>query len=80
MSPRKTVKIDPNGSLVTHYYGYDIVDIIKKNTNFEVNITYLHDIEQFGIMGVMNECFVLTKNQKITPDLLSNSKIDYYKF
>ena len=70
--------VDPNGSLVTYYYGYDIIEIIKKNTDFKVDLMFLHDIEQFGIVGVMNECFVLTKNEIISPELLSNTKKDYY--
>jgi hypothetical protein len=70
--------INDNKALVTHYWGYDVIDLIKKNTNFIVEIKYLHDVKEFGITGVMNECFVLKKNNIINQSMLSIEKINYY--
>lgn len=44
--------VDNNGSVVTYYYGYDIIDIIKKNTEFsEVKIFFNsnEDLKNYGI-------------------------------
>jgi len=71
--------VNNNKSMVTHYWGYDVIDIIKEYTNFIVEIKYLHNVEEFGIIGVMNECFILKKQNTINTTMLSSDKINYYE-
>jgi hypothetical protein len=50
------------GSIVTYYYGYDIVDMIKNNTNFKVELYFKDDdLLQYGILGKYKDVFLCTK-------------------
>jgi SAM-dependent methyltransferase len=69
--------IDNSGSIVTYYWGYDIKNFIEENSNFNCDIYFKHDIEQFGIMGVMNEAIICKKKDYIDYDI-SNDKQIYY--
>jgi SAM-dependent methyltransferase len=54
--------IDTKGSIVTYYYGYDIVDMIHNNTNFNCEIYFKdNDINKFGIIGVYKDVFICRK-------------------
>ena len=68
----------PNeGSIVTHYWGYDIVDYIKKYTDFEVEIFNINNIEKFGLTGIHNETFICKKNNNIYTNISEFKKIFY---
>lgn len=55
--------IDNSGSVVTHYYGYDIVDMIKENTNFSVEVFFKdNDLLNYGILGKYKDVFLCKKN------------------
>jgi SAM-dependent methyltransferase len=74
---------DPSGSIVTHYWGYDIIEFLKDKTDFIVSIDHLMDNKQNGILGVMNECIVCYKPkipQKKIVDIkeISEDKKKYY--
>ena len=69
--------IPSEGSLVTHYWGYDIVDYIKKYTNFEVEIFNNNNIEKFGLTGIHNEVFICKKNNNIHTNISEFKKIFY---
>ena len=69
----------PNlGSIVTHYWGYNILDYIKKYTNFEVEIFNINNIEKFGLTGIHNEVFICKKNNNIHNNI-SNFKKKFYE-
>lgn len=54
--------IDNSGSIVTQYYGYDIVDMIKNNTHFKVELYFKDDdLLQYGILGKHKDVFLCTK-------------------
>lgn len=77
-----------NKSIVTYYWGYDIIDFIKKYTDFEVEINHLKDLHEYGICGIYNETIICKKVEKslinkktnfiITENMLSNDKINFY--
>ena len=55
--------IDQTGSVVTYYYGYDLVETIKNNTPFEVQVFFHNgDLLPFGIEGIFKDVFVCKKN------------------
>jgi hypothetical protein len=71
---------DNSGSIVTYYWGYDVKDFIENNSNFKVEIYFKHDIEQFGIMGVMNEATICKKLDNDIDDISETKKIYYNNF
>ena len=52
---------DNSGSIVTYYWGYDVIQFIENNSNFKAELCFKHDVENFGIIGVMNEAVVCKK-------------------
>ena len=68
---------DNSGSIVTYYWGYDVKEFIEKNSEFKVDMYFKHDVEQFGILGVMNEATVCKKNDNSIYDV-SFTKKKYY--
>jgi SAM-dependent methyltransferase len=54
--------IDNSGSIVTYYYGYDIINMIEKNTNFKVEL-FLKDDEllHHAVLGKYKDVFLCTK-------------------
>lgn len=70
---------DPEGALLTFYWGYDIINYIKENSPFRnVNIFFKEgDLETFGIIGVMNEVIVCQKPSEIEKPL-TLAKEKYY--
>jgi len=56
--------VSNKGCVVTYYYGYDILNIIEKESKFKCDIFFHNkDIEKYGIMGVYNEVIVCYKNK-----------------
>jgi len=54
--------IDNSGSVVTYYYGYDIVNIIEENTKFKVETFFKEDeLLNYGILGKYKDVFLCTK-------------------
>jgi SAM-dependent methyltransferase len=56
--------IDPNGSLVTIDYGYDIHEEIAKWTNFSVEIVRFHKPE-IGVIGEYTEVVICSKTKLV---------------
>lgn len=56
--------IDASGSLVTYYYGYDLIDMINNETEFSCDVFFKNsqdDINELGILGVFKDVFVCKK-------------------
>jgi hypothetical protein len=54
--------IDQTVSVVTYYYGYDLVETIQNNTPFEVQVFFHNgDLLPFGIEGIYKDVFVCKK-------------------
>jgi SAM-dependent methyltransferase len=71
---------DSSGSIVTYYWGYDVKQFIENNSNFKAEIFFKHDIEQFGIICVMNEAVICKKQIYFEYDKndISETKKIYY--
>lgn len=52
--------IDPEGSLVTFHYGYDLPELIHRWSGLDVEVVRFHD-HHHGIIGDMTEVYVCTK-------------------
>ena len=72
--------VDNTGSILTYYWGYDVIDFIEKNSSFKAELFFKHDVEIFGIIGVMNEVVVCKKNNDNLNDIfdVSETKKKYY--
>jgi SAM-dependent methyltransferase len=74
--------VDNTGSILTYYWGYDVIDFIENNSSFKAEIFFKHDVETFGIIGVMNESVVCKKISSNRDDNLntdvSETKKKYY--
>ena len=54
--------IDNNGAVVTYYYGYDIIQLIKDNTNFDVQLFFKKDdLLNYGICGIFKDVIICVK-------------------
>jgi SAM-dependent methyltransferase len=54
--------IDAKGSVVTYYYGYDIIDKIKESTPFNPILFFKeHGLPQYGIIGALKEVILCLK-------------------
>jgi SAM-dependent methyltransferase len=54
--------IDNSGSVVTYYYGYDIIKLIKDNTNFDVQLFFKKDdLVNYGICGYFKDVIICLK-------------------
>jgi len=69
MSAKKNVEleyhgipVDSSGSVVTYYYGYDIISMIEKHTNFKTQLFFdKHDLIDYGIMGEFKDVIICIK-------------------
>jgi len=58
--------IDNSGSLVTYYYGYDIINMIEENTKFKVENFFREDeLLEYGILGKYKDVFYAQNKNKI---------------
>jgi SAM-dependent methyltransferase len=56
--------VDNKGSVVTHYYGYDIINMIETETKFKCRNYFkekAEDINKLGILGIFKDVFVCEK-------------------
>lgn len=56
--------IDNSGSVVTYYYGYDIINMIESETNFKCKNFFKRkedNINELGILGTFKDVFVCKK-------------------
>jgi SAM-dependent methyltransferase len=51
---------DPNGSLVTWRYGYDLPLLISREAGFDVEVRRFQS-KRIAVTGLMNEIYILTK-------------------